>query len=457
VTCSAADGSGNTAQVQFDVVVEDTTPPTLSLPADITEEATSASGARVVFSASANDLVDGEVMVACTPASGTIFPLDATPVSCSATDAAGNTAHGGFTITVEDTTAPVIAPHPDVGPVEATGPGGAQVFYTAPATTDAVDGPGVALCLPESGTIFAIGATSVTCTAVDAAGNAALPTGFTVRVHDSTPPEVTPPADVQAEATGPLTAVAFGSATATDAVGVVSLTHDAPASFPLGATAITWTARDAAGNIGTATSTVTVLDTTAPAFDAYADVTATATGSSQAVVHFPLPTASDLVDGPVAVTCSHASGASFPAGSTTVTCSAQDGRTPANVATLGFRVHVTYAWTGFFKPIDNLPVWNAVKAGSAVPVKFSLGGNQGLDILAAGSPSSGMVACDASAPADEVSETVTAGQSSLTYDAAANQYVYVWKTEKGWANSCRALQVKLRDGRSYWAVFQFRK
>jgi hypothetical protein len=248
--------------------------------------------------------------------------------------------------------------------------------------------------------------------------------------------------------------VAFGSASAADAVGVVSLSHDAPASFPLGATMITWTAIDAAGNIGTATSTVTVVDTTPPAFVPYADVHATATGDSQAVVHFPLPTASDLVDGPVPVTCSHASGASYPAGSTTVTCSAQDGRTPANVATMSFQVHVTYAWIGFFKPVDNLPTVNTVKAGSAVPVKFSLSGNQGMDIFQAGYPRSGTINCTASYQ-DEITETVTAGQSSLSYDAGSGQYIYVWKTERTWSG-CRVLQVKLRDGRSYYAMFQFR-
>lgn len=81
---------------------------------------------------------------------------------------------------------------------------------------------------------------------------------------DLTPPVVKAPADVTAEATGPQTAVSIGAATATDAVGVVSLTSNAPATFPLGATTVTWTARDAAGNSGIAVQTVLVRDTTAP-------------------------------------------------------------------------------------------------------------------------------------------------------------------------------------------------
>ena len=47
-----------------------------------------------------------------------------------------------------------------------------------------------------------------------------------------------------------------------------------------------------------------------------------------------------------------------------------------------------YDFTGFFPPIANLPALNAVKAGSAVPIKFSLDGNQGLDVILDGSPTS---------------------------------------------------------------------
>jgi hypothetical protein len=56
-----------------------------------------------------------------------------------------------------------------------------------------------------------------------------------------------------------------------------------------------------------------------------------------------------------------------------------------------------------------------------------------------------------------VEETVTAGGSSLTYDASANQYIYVWKTDKAWASQCRVLEVKLADGTSHYAYFTFSK
>jgi len=106
VSCSSGDSHGNTSARTFKITVVDTTAPVLTLPSDITEEATSSSGATVTYSATSLDTVDGPVAVECTPASGTEFPIAVTTVTCSATDAAGNTATSDFTITVEDTTAP---------------------------------------------------------------------------------------------------------------------------------------------------------------------------------------------------------------------------------------------------------------------------------------------------------------------------------------------------------------
>lgn len=117
---------------------------------------------------------------------------------------------------------------------------------------------------------------------------------------------------------------------------------------------------------------------------------------------------------------------------------------------------VTYSFTGFFSPVDDPPTVNMVKAGASVPVKCSLAGDQGLGILAAGSPVSQRIACDSSAPLDPIEETATAGSSGLQYDAFTDRYTYVWKTLKGWANSCRQLNVKLDDGSDHLASFQFR-
>ncbi len=115
-----------------------------------------------------------------------------------------------------------------------------------------------------------------------------------------------------------------------------------------------------------------------------------------------------------------------------------------------------YNFTGFFSPIDNLPTVNQVNSGQSIPIKFSLGGNQGMNIFAAGSPSSVQINCNTNDPISEVEEIETPGSSGLTYDAGSNQYKYVWKTEKSWKNTCRLLTVTLRDGTVHTAKFKFK-
>jgi hypothetical protein len=121
------------------------------------------------------------------------------------------------------------------------------------------------------------------------------------------------------------------------------------------------------------------------------------------------------------------------------------------VATCSYSV--IFNFTGFFSPIDNLPTQNVVNSGRAVPVKFKLGGYHGLGILALGYPRSQAIPCSSTAPVDGVEETLTAGSSSLQWDGS--QYVYVWKTEKSWASTCRQLIVRLIDGTSRHANFKF--
>lgn len=163
--------------------VPDTTAPELSVPANITAEATSAAGAAVSYSASAVDDVDGSVPIDCSPASGSTFALGATTVNCSATDAAGNEATGSFTVTVVDTTAPTLSGVPGNQNVVATGSNGAVVSYATPTAADAVDPNPAVDCLPVSGSTFALGTHTVSCTATDASGNASAPQTFTVSVQ----------------------------------------------------------------------------------------------------------------------------------------------------------------------------------------------------------------------------------------------------------------------------------
>jgi len=125
-------------------------------------------------------------------------------------------------------------------------------------------------------------------------------------------------------------------------------------------------------------------------------------------------------------------------------------------ASASIQLSVLYDFTGFFQPVDNKPVLNAVNAGQGIPVKFMLGGDRGLDVFQQGSPASGSYAC-AAASEDVIEETVTATTSALSYSPSTGQYTYVWKSEKSWASSCRKLVLTFKDGSRHEALFHFKK
>jgi hypothetical protein len=118
---------------------------------------------------------------------------------------------------------------------------------------------------------------------------------------------------------------------------------------------------------------------------------------------------------------------------------------------------INYDFVGFFAPVDAPPTVNLLKAGAAVPVKFSLGGDQGLAIFASGFPTSHPIACNSSGFFDSVEQTVAAGGSGLSYDALTDTYTYVWKTDRAWAGQCRQLMLRFADGTEHPALFRFSK
>ena len=121
-----------------------------------------------------------------------------------------------------------------------------------------------------------------------------------------------------------------------------------------------------------------------------------------------------------------------------------------------FELEAGFTFSGFFAPVDNPPTFNGLKAGSAVPVKLSLGGDEGVQNLAVGSPTSQPINCSTTAPIDTITQTATAGNSSLSYDPTTQTYTYVWKTDKAWAGTCRQLDVQLSDGSHRLALFKFK-
>ena len=113
-----------------------------------------------------------------------------------------------------------------------------------------------------------------------------------------------------------------------------------------------------------------------------------------------------------------------------------------------------YAFDGFYAPVNN-GVLNEVKAGSAIPVRFSLGGDRGLDVFDAEYPKSELTSCGTQ-EVDGIEQTVEAGASSLSYAAGSDTYTYVWKTDRAWADTCRQLVLRFNDGTTARANFSFK-
>jgi hypothetical protein len=111
---------------------------------------------------------------------------------------------------------------------------------------------------------------------------------------------------------------------------------------------------------------------------------------------------------------------------------------------------------GFEAPL-NSDLVNIAKAGSGIPVRFSLGGDFGLDIFKSGYPKFVAAICTSGEPTDPVEETVTDSKSGLKYDAETGLYTYVWKTDKKLSGRCGSLVLMFTDGSQYPVKFSFTK
>jgi hypothetical protein len=126
----------------------------------------------VTYTVSASDNCLAQApTVSCSPTSGSSFPLGTTTVNCTATDGAGNQGRCSFTVTVNDCVGPTInCPADIVTNVSGTS---ANVSYATPTGADTCSTPTVQ-CSPASGSSFALGTNTVTCTATDAATNSSI-------------------------------------------------------------------------------------------------------------------------------------------------------------------------------------------------------------------------------------------------------------------------------------------
>ena len=256
-------------QIQGCDTLSDTEAPIVTAPLSITSEATALLTSVSIGTATVTDNIDNDIVAS--PDNSGPYQLGDTLVTWSATDAAGNLGTASQTVTIVDTTAPVVTAPADVlqesyVPIAlALGdPGIIEIFGVA--TTN--DAP----------SLFVIGTTIVTWTVTDDNGNIGQATQqVTVNLPpDTESPVVVAPDSITLEATALQTAANLGTASAVDALdGSVVATADNLGPFGLGVTVVTWSATDAAGNVGTATQTVTIVDTTAPVVTAPTDITVT--------------------------------------------------------------------------------------------------------------------------------------------------------------------------------------
>ncbi len=385
VVATATDAHGNSASTSFTVTVCDNTPPVVSCPADIPcVERTSLIGAVVNYpTITATDIVDGDVAVQSylpingtyIPPTGSLFIMGLNTVRVTATDAHGNASSCSFTVKVCDTRPPVVTCPADIPCVEATSPAGAVVTF--PDNSVGIDYMGddvqtyTALSDIRSGSTFPIGVNTVTMSATDNAGNTGS-CSFMIEVCDRTPPVIhNTPANIPCvEATSPAGAVVtYTNPTATDIVdGAVSVVS-VPASgstFPLGTSTVVSTAKDALGNSSSTSFTVTVCDKTPPViYNTPANIPCVeATSPAGAVVTYANPTATDIVDGVVAVTTLPASGSTFSLGTTTVVSTATDAH--GNSASTSFTVTVCDRTPPVVSCPANIPCTEATSPAGAV-------------------------------------------------------------------------------------------
>jgi hypothetical protein len=169
VICTASGGKA----VGFYVTVVDTQPPTVTAPANQDKPtAPGLPGATATYSPGASDNAPG-VRVACSPPSGSFFPIGTNVVTCTSTDVAGNTATASFQVKISDAEPPVLRLPGDLSILADVGQRERSITYPAATATDNSGAAVTPACTPASGSVFALGTTHVACTATDAAGNAA--------------------------------------------------------------------------------------------------------------------------------------------------------------------------------------------------------------------------------------------------------------------------------------------
>jgi outer membrane protein OmpA-like peptidoglycan-associated protein len=340
----------------------------LNPPADLVVEQAAPEGTRNVALGTATPAGFEPLTPTVTHNAPALFPPGATLVTWTAKDTLGHTATAVQQVIVVDTIAPALKP-----PADVTAPlvseAGTSVALGTPEVSDAADPkPVVTHNAPAT---FPFGLTTVVWTAKDATGNTSRAVQR-VRIvpADVKPPKktlkLTPPADLTVVATGPAgTAVPLGKPTVVGDDPNPTIKHNGPALFPLGVTAVTWTATDVDGNTASGIQRITVVTKKIPKLLPPPDKTVEVTGILTPVGDIGKATASEFDDPNPAIT--NDGPAKYVFGPTMVTWTAKD--TAGHVVTAKQKITIVDTTPPLLVPKPDIII-RVTKAG---PITVDLG------------------------------------------------------------------------------------
>jgi len=269
-TYEVTDAGGNTATCSFTVeIIDNELPIITTCPGNITVNTDPLSCDAVVSWAqpTASDNCPGVFMAPVPLGPGSTFPLGLTNVTYTATDVSGNTATCAFNVEVIDNEAPIIDVCPNDTSVTAdAGVCGAVVNLTAPVYTENCT-MGTVVSSPASGSLFAVGTTTVTWTLTDNAGNVSTCTNSVTVTDDEVPTALCSNITVQLDVTGNASITSGdvdGGSTDNCAIDNMSVLPNTFTCADIGANTVTLTVTDVNGNVSTCDAIVTIEDNVAP-------------------------------------------------------------------------------------------------------------------------------------------------------------------------------------------------
>lgn len=332
VVYTVTDSAGNSANCSLTITVVDNNPPQfINCPSPVTDIAPAFSCAKKVnWQGPVPTDACGQTNLTVTSnyTTDSIFPVGQTLVLYTVTDITGLTASCSFLVTVLDTAAPIIICPDDFTVTPDGGAGCTAVVQFAVTAVDNCDQDVALSGTAASNSVFQPGTTAVTYEATDDFNNAATCT-FNITVLDDVAPVVTCPASISLP-TAQDTCGAFPTWTVTaqdDCSGALVPNSSVQSGdyFPVGTTAVQYTATDNAGNTGTCSFEVTVTETVPPIILGCPNsvLLTLPPGACDTTLFWDVPIATDNC-GLESLTSDFPSGASFPAGTTVVTYTALD-------------------------------------------------------------------------------------------------------------------------------------